>query len=91
MKAIDISHCSALTEKGVKGFFQECSTLFKFWAANCPNSVTDESMLQFVDQEELTSLNIDFCIKVTDASLEPLIEAAPPLKELHISGKKKLY
>jgi len=90
LKSIDISHCSALTEKGVKGFFRECSTLYKFWAANCPNSVTDESMLLFVDQEELRSLNIDFCVKVTDASLEPLVEASPPLKELHISGCVKI-
>ena len=47
-------------------------------------------MLHFVDQEELTSLNIDFCVKVTDASLEPLVEASPPLKELHISGFLKV-
>jgi len=54
------------------------------------NFFQDESMLHFVDQEELTSLNIDFCVKVTDASLEPLVEASPPLKELHISGILKV-
>ncbi len=44
-------------------------------------------MKHFTQSEELVSLNIDFCKNITEESLKVIIEAAPPLKELYISGK----
>jgi len=58
----------------------------KFWAANNPNSVTDESTLAFRNLDRLMSLNLEFCHNITDKTLQNLTEAGPPIRELYLSG-----
>jgi hypothetical protein len=75
LHAIDISYCPKITVKGLRFFMENRTNLRKFWATGNLESVTDYSIYPLRYCKSIESINIEYCYKVTDESLECLADA----------------